>query len=199
MTSVPATVAACLQGPALAALEAALAPPMPLRARGRFELEIEAAGEGTFTVVVDGGAVTAKKGFAKDPLVSALVGRGAFPLVHRLLQAAVDGFPEAPRLAHGLAAAKAPRVGDLDAALAALTRIRDACLRLDVKGAGAVALARGPIDEATRELTITVDVKAIDAVLAGAPMATLALSLSGDRGVLTSVLAALGPIVERMR
>lgn len=199
MSTVPGTLAACVQPAVLAALEAALAPPLPLRAMGRFEVEIEAAGEGTFTLAVEAGVVSAHKGFAKDPLVSALVGKGAFPLVQRLLQAALDGFPHAPRLAQGLSAAKTPRPGDLDAALAALSRIKDACLRFDVRGAGAFALARGPIDEATNELTLAVDAKAVDGVLAGAPLSSLRLELKGDRGVLTSVLAALAPIVERMR
>ena len=199
MSTVPGTLAACIAPAALASLEAALAPPAPLRARGRFEIEVEAVGEGTFVLVVDAGAVSAKKGFARDPLVSALVGKGAFSFVQRLLQAAVDGFPAAPRLAQGLAAAKAPRPGDLDAALQGLTRIKDACLRFEVRGVGSVALARGPIDEATSVLTIGVDARAVEAVLAGAPLSALQLELKGERGVLASALAALGPIVERMR
>ena len=35
--------------------------------------------------------------------------------------------------------------------------------------------------------------------LAGAPLSSLQFGLQGDRGVLTSVLAALGPVIERMR
>ncbi|OGQ21629.1 MAG: hypothetical protein A2138_09870 [Deltaproteobacteria bacterium RBG_16_71_12] len=199
MTVVAGTLAACLAPDVLSALEGALAPPLPLRAKGRFEVEIEAVGEGTFTLTVDAGAVSANKGFAKAPLVSALVGKGAFPFVQRLLQAALDGFPAAPRLAKGLAAGRAPRPGDLDLALAALTRIKDACLRFEVKGAGSYALARGPVDEATNVLTVVVDAKAVEGALAGAPLSTLKLELKGDRGVLTSVVAALGPVIERMR
>ncbi|MBI1947146.1 MAG: hypothetical protein HYS27_15730 [Deltaproteobacteria bacterium] len=199
MTAVPATLAACLQPDTLEALEAALAPPRPLRAKARFEVEIEAAGEGTFSLTVDGGVASAKKGFAKDPLISAHVAKGGFPFVQRLLQAALDGFPLAPRLAKGLAAGRAPRPGDLDVALAALARLKDACVRFDVKGGGSFALARGPVDEATSVLTVVVDAKAVEGALAGAPLSTLKLELKGDRGVLTSVLAALGPVIERMR
>jgi hypothetical protein len=199
VTTVPDTLAACLQPELLAALETALAPPAPLRAKARFEVEIEAAGEGTFTLAVDGGVASAKKGFAKVPLISAHVGKGGFPFMQRLLQAALDGFPQAPRLAKGLAAGRAPRPGDLDAALAALSRLKDACVRFEVKGAGSFALARGPVDEATNVLTLVVDAKAIDGALAGAPLSSLQFVLQGDRGVLTSVLAALGPVIERMR
>lgn len=199
MTTVPATLAACLEHDVMAALDAALGPPMPLRATGRFEVEVEALGEGTFTLTVDAGAVSAKKGFARAPLVSMLIGKGSFPLVQRWLQAAVDGFPDAPRLARGLAAGRAPRPGDLDAALAALARVKDACLRFEVRGAGSYAFARGPVDEATSVLTIVVDAGALTGALSGAALSSLRLELKGDRGVLTSVLAALAPVIERMR
>lgn len=199
MTAIPATLGACLQAEVIATLDATLGPPLPLRARARFEVEFESAGEGTFTVVVDAGRATATKGFAKDPLLSVAVGKGGFPFLQRLLQAAVAGFTNAPVLAKGLAAARAPRPGDLDAALAGLLKLKDACLRFEVKGAGSYALARGPVDEATSVLTIAVDAAAVEAALSGAPLSSMKVALKGDRGVLTAALAALEPLVERMR
>lgn len=199
MSAVPSTLAACLQPEALAALEAALAPPPALRARGRFEIELESAAEGTFAMTIDAGVVTAKKGFAKDPLIAVAISKTGFPLVQRLLQDAVDGFPRAPALGKPLAVAKAPRPGDLDAALLALSKLKDACLRFEVKGAGSYAIARGSVDEATQVLTLALDVAALDAALAGAPLSTVRLDMKGDRGVLAYVIAALGPLVERLR
>ena len=197
--AIPATVGACLQPDVIAALDAALGPPLPLRAQMRFEVELEAAFEGTFTMLVDAGRATAKKGFAKDPLISVAIGKNAFPFVQRLLEAAMAGFANAPALAKGLAAAKAPRPGDLDLVLSGLAKLKDACLRIEVKGAGSYAIARGPVDEATSVLTVLVDAAAVEAALAGASLSTVKVALKGDRGVLTAALAALAPLVERMR
>lgn len=199
MITVPGTLAACLQAEVLASLEAALGPPMSLRARGRVELELEVAGEGTFTVTMDAGVVSAKKGFARDPLISASIGKGGFSLVQRLLQGAMEGFPRAPALARVVEASRAPRAGDLDAVVASLARLKDACVRLEVKGAGTYAVARGPVDEATQVLTISLDAAALEGALGGAPLSSVRLDLKGDRGVLTAALAALAPLVDRMR
>jgi len=197
--TLPGTLAACLEPTVVAALDAALGPPLALRARGRFEIELEAAGEGTFTLLVDAGAVRAKKGFAKDPLLSFALAKGSFPWLRRVLQAACEGFPKAPALARMLAAGRAPRPGDLDAAVAALGRLKDACLKLEVKGAGSYALARGPVDEATQVLTLTLEASAVDAALGGASLSSIKVDMKGDRGVLASALAALGPLVERLK
>ena len=150
-------------------------------------------------MTLDAGVASAKKGFAKDPLVSIAISKTGFPFVQRLLQAAVEGFPRAPALARPLTVAKTPRPGDLDAALAALGRLKDACLRLEVKGAGSYAIARGPVDEATQVLTLSLELAALEAALDGAPLSTVRLGMTGDRGVLASTLAALGPLVERLR
>jgi hypothetical protein len=199
MTTIPDTLAATLEPPVLTAIEAALAPPMHLRAKARIEIEIEAQGEGTFVVVIDGGVVSAKKGFGKDPLVSAVLPKGGWKLIQKELQAAVDGFPSAPELRKRVDAIKTPPAGELDGLVAALKKLGDAAVRFDVKGTGTFALARGPVDEATRVLTVKLDPAQIDAVLAGAPVTTLKVDVGGDRGVLTAVLAALGPALQRLR
>ena len=81
-------------------LNALLGPPLERRAKGSFEVEVEAKGEGTYTYRYQDGALTAKKGFSRDePLVSVELPKGGWPFLQRLLQAAVDGFPDAPQLA----------------------------------------------------------------------------------------------------
>lgn len=196
---VPDTLAATLAPEVVAVVEAALAPPLELRAKAHVEMEIEAAGEGTFVLVVDAGKVSTKKGFAKDPLLSAVVPKGGWALLQRELQAAVDGFPSAPQLRRQVEAFKAPRPGEIDALLAALVKLKDAAIRFEVKGVGTYALARGPVDEATRVLTVKLDPAQIDALLAGAPVTALKADVSGDRSVLTAVAAALAPALQRMR
>jgi hypothetical protein len=198
MTTIPETLAQTLAPEVMKAVEAALAPPMELRARARFELEIEAAGEGTFVMLIDAGVVTAKKGFAKDPLVSAFIPRGGWRLLQRELQAAVDGFPRAPELRRRVEALKSPRPGELDTLLAALGKLEDAAVRFEVKGIGTYVVARGPVDEATRILKVGLDPAHVDAVLGGAPLSTLKGDISGDRGVLGAVAAALAPALKRL-
>ena len=68
---VPALVADTLKPAVLSALETALAPVLEKRASVVVEVEIEAVGEGTFTIRYADRLLTAKKGFAKQPLVSA--------------------------------------------------------------------------------------------------------------------------------
>src|SRR5688572_24244186 len=122
---IPATLRETLEPPMVATIEAALAPPMHLRAKTRFEIEFEAIGEGTFTLVVDAGVVSAKKGFAKDPLLSAQVPKGGWPFVQRLLEAAVAGFPGAPLLKSNLEIMKLPKPGEIDTMIAALRKLTD--------------------------------------------------------------------------
>ncbi len=199
---IPDTLAATLDAAVLGVLEEKLAPPPELRAKARVEFEIEAAGEGTFTIVVDGGKLSAKKGFAKAPLVAAAIPRGGWALLQRELQAVVDGLPAAPQLKAELDKLRAPKPGDLDVVVAAVQKIDDARVDFDIKGAGAsgkYSVARGPVDEATRVLAVSLDAAAIDAVLAGASPTTLKASVGGDRGLLTAVLAALAPVVRLVR
>ena len=183
----------------IAELDKALGPPPELRAKTRVEIEIEAVGEGTFTIVVEPGALTAKKGFAKSPLVAIAISKGGWPLLQREIQAAVDGLPAAPALKQKLDQLRAPKPGELDLVIAALAKLQDACVRFQVKNGGEYAVARGPVDEATRVLTIGLDAADIDKVLAGAPPTTVKATTSGDRGVLTAGVAALGPVLNRLR
>ncbi len=195
----PATLAEALATPMLDQLVLLLAPPDALRAQAPFELEIESADEGTFTLSVVDRVVTAKKGFAKKPLLSATIPKGGFALIRRELRAACAGFPDAPMLAQGLAAIKAPAVGELDALMRALARLPDVCFRFDIQGCGVFALARGPVDEAAHTVTFKLAVERIDAALAGAPLSSLIAQTSGDRAVLPTVMAALAPLMKRLR
>jgi hypothetical protein len=192
---VPSTLADSLKPDILAELEAKLAPPKELRAKAKVEFEIEAEGEGTFTIVVDGGVLSARKGFAKEPLVSASIARGAWPLIQRELQALADGA-----LAKYVEILQQPKPGEVDAIVAAMKKIKDAGVKFDVKNGGKYMVAFGPLDEATRILSVSLDAAEIERVLAGtAPPTALKASIGGDRGVMTAVLAALGPVVSRLR
>src|SRR5690554_7203974 len=96
---VPATLAATLEAETLAELEEVLGPSKQNRAQRRLELEVEAKGEGTYTLLYDEGALSARKGFAKgDPFLSAEIPCGGWDLVRRVLQASADGYPKAPEL-----------------------------------------------------------------------------------------------------
>ena len=199
-TTIPATLKATLEPGVLSVLEAALAPPPAQRATAAVELEVEAAGEGTFTLTYKDRAVSAKKGFAKKPLLSARLDRGAWPLLRDQLQAALDGFPQAPELQSRLMAWRSLGAAELDGVVAALTRVAEGtALRFDVAGAGAITVARGPVDEATRELVIGVDAAKLRALLAGAAPASVTVTTKGDRAVATAVLAALGPVLTKLR
>ncbi len=184
----------------LSALEHALAPPPAQRATATVEIEIEAEGEGTFTLHYKDRSVTAKKGFSKRPLVSVRLGRGVWPLLREQLQAAIDGFAAAPELASRLQAWRALGSNDLDGVVAAVTRLGEGtAVRFDIAGAGTITVARGPVDEATRELILGLDANKLRALMAGAAPSSLSASVKGDRSVGTAVLAAIGPIVTKLR
>jgi hypothetical protein len=197
---IPGTLAALLAPPTLSALETACAPPRELRAPVTFELEVEAAGEGTWVLRYEQRGLIGKKGFAKSPLLSLRLGKGALGLLRDELQAAVDGFPAAPELARRLVAARG-----LDAAAAAAAHVAIAklgeghCIHFDVVGEGVISVARGPVDEATRELTISLDGRALRALLTGAPLSSVSATMKGDRSVGTAVLAALGPVMKTLQ
>jgi hypothetical protein len=196
---VPGTLAALLAPPSLSVLEAALAPPRDRRAPVVFELEIEAAGEGTWVLRYEQGGLVGKKGFAKAPLLSVRLGKGALQLVRDELQAAVDGFPQAPELARRLAAARGLEASTAAAAHAAIAKLAEGhCIHFSVVGDGQLSVARGPVDEATRELTVSLDGKALRALLTGAPLSSVTAGLKGDRSVGTAVLAALGPVLRTL-
>ncbi len=197
---IPATLKATLEPAVLAVLESSLAPPPDRRSTAAVELEVEADGEGTFVLTYRDRTVTAKKGFAKRPLVSARIGRGAWSLLREQLQAAVDGFMQAPELQSRLSTWRGLGVTELDGAVAAIARIAEGtAVRFDIAGAGTITIARGPVDEATRELVVVLDAGRLRALLHGAPPTSLSAVTRGDRAVATAVLAALGPVLTKLR
>lgn len=199
--TVPATFAATLEPATLAALDEALGPAKQSRARRRVELEVEAKGEGTYTLLYDNGALSARKGFAKgDPLLSAEIPRGGWDLIRRVLQASVDGYPNAPEVARRRESVLALPAAEWERMLDALAAIKDLALTLELKGAGRFRVARGPLDEATREVTVTADAALVDRVLAGGNVADVSgVKVSGDRLLATELVKVLGPLVSALR
>ena len=196
---IPETLAATLGKDVLDALMERLAPPMSARADVVFEIEVEAAGEGTFVLAYQNKALLAKKGFAKSPLLSVQMDKAAWPLVREQLQAAVDGFPQAPHLQRAADVLRGLSGAEVHSFVRSITAIKDAVVRLDVKGAGKSAVGRGPIDEATNEMTVGLDAQALRLVLQGAPLTSLQPTVKGDRGVAASIAAAAAPLLQRLR
>jgi hypothetical protein len=192
----PATLKESLDTAFLRHVVDALLPPEPLRAASDLDVEVEAAGEGTFTVSLRGRQITAQKGFADEPLLSIQIPRGGFALVRRQLDAALAGFPQAPELARASKALRAPRPGDFDAVVSAFGKLPDVAVHIDVKGQGRFVVSRGPADEAAHVLEVRVDGTQLDALLEGASVSSLKPTLSGDRAVLPQVLAALSPLTR---
>jgi hypothetical protein len=198
--AIPATLKLALEPASLAILEAALAPPPDRRATASVEIEIEAAGEGTFTVDYRARTATAKKGFARKPLISLRLERGAWGLLREQLQAAVDGFPAAPELRTRLDAWRTLTAAELDGVVLALTKIAaGTSLRFDIAGAGGIVVARGPVDESTRELVVVLDAERLRGLLRGAPLLSVQAALKGDRAVGAAVVAALGPVFAKLK
>jgi hypothetical protein len=67
-------------------------------------------------------------------------------------------------------------------------------VHVEVTGEGRFSVARGPIDEAERELTIVLAGKSVRALLTGAPLSSVTPTMRGDRSVGTAALAALAPL-----
>jgi hypothetical protein len=144
--------------------------------------------------------VTTKKGFAKRPRLSVRLDRGAWPLLREQLQSAVDGFPHAPALRARLDAWRTLTAAELDGVVAAITRIAEGtAVRFEVAGAGSITVARGPVDEATRELALGLDGAKLRALLSGAPLTSVQAGIRGDRSVGTAVVAALGPVLAKLK
>jgi hypothetical protein len=198
--AIAATLAELLTAPSLAAIERACAPPPERRAPVTFEVELEAASEGTWVLRSGPDGLVAKKGFAKTPLLSVRLGKGAFAIISEQLALALEGFPASPELARQLEAVRAldPKTATL--AHAAITKLAEGlCVHLDVVGAGRISVARGPVDEATKELTVSLDARALRAVWNGAPVSSLSPRLQGDRSVGTAAVSALGPVMTALR
>lgn len=200
MAIVPNTVKDILAPDSLAALEHVLAPPKERRAPVSFQLEVEAIGEGTFTLTYDRGAVSGKKGFAKRPLLSVRIEEGALGLLHDQLQAAVDGFAHAPELKRRLDVIRTLDPVMATAVHQAVAGIANGvCVHFDIAGDGRISVARGAVDEAIRELTIEVAGKAVRALLTGASPTSVSPVLKGDHSVGTSVLTAMSPLLKHLR
>lgn len=199
-TTIPARFADIVGADILAALVDALAPPPASRAQVSFDVEVEVVGEGTYTLSYERGTLRGKKGFAKKPLLSAKIGKGALPLLRDELQAGVDGFPQAPEIARRVAAVKGVSAVEAETATKAVTAIAEGlCIHFDIKGAGIMSVARGPVDEATRELTVVLDGDKVRGLLAGAPITSVSASLKGDRTVGTAVVAAMAPVMRALK
>lgn len=200
MVTVPARFADVLATETLTDLMNVLAPPAEQRAKVGCDVEVEVVGEGTYTLTYDHGALRGKKGFAKKPLLSARVDKAAWPLLRDELQAAVDGFPKAPELNKRLVAVRAVSAVEAEAATKAVTSMAEGlCIHFDISGAGRMSIARGPVDEATRELTVGLDGARIRGLLEGAAATTVTATLKGDRSVGTAVVAALAPVMRALK
>ena len=196
---VPGALALLLSPSSLTALEERLAPPRAKRAAVTFELEIEAAGEGTWVLRYDQGGLVGKKGFAKTPMLSVKLGKGALPLLRDQLQAAVDGFPSSPELRERVASVRGLEATAATAAHAAILKLGEGlCIHFAIAGEGTISVARGPVDEATTERTVGLDGKVVRGLLTGGSIKAVSPSLKGDRSVGTAVLAALGPVLKHL-
>lgn len=198
---VPDTLAATLAPDTLAALDEALGPTKQNRAQRRLEIEVEAKGEGTFTLVYDNGALSARKGFAKgDPLLGAEIPRGGWALLQTALQASVDGYPKAPEIARRRARVLALPAAEWERMLDALAKIRDLSFTLELAGAGRYRVARGALDEATREVTLRADAAIVERLLEGGNVSEVsAVKIGGDRLLATELLKVFGPLVSALK
>lgn len=202
MARVPDTLREILEPETLAALDEALGPRKDTRPAGRYEVEIEASGEGTFTLTLDDGAISAKKGYAKgDPFLSCEIPKGGFALVRAVLDAAAQGFPDAPQLAERQRRLRALSRAEQEALAKGIAKLDDVIVAFAVRGVGTFRVARGALDECTRELTLSLDQTLVDKALAGEPLEGLAaaVKVAGDRGLVAELLAALMPVTSKLR
>lgn len=176
-------------------LSDALGPPEEERAEGRFEVEVELDGK-AYCLRYRDGVLTGKKGFARgDPLVSAKVPSGADAFLLGLLQAALDGYPDAPALAQRQKGARSLSQDQLQAVLDGVEKLNDMGLDLDVTGVGTFHMAIGVLDEVTRKVTAKVAQADVEAVLGGAPLSSMnsKVAIGGQKGLVTEFITALGP------
>lgn len=201
MTGVPGTLRETLRPSVLTLLEEAFAPPVAARASGRYEVELEMEGEGTFTLCVDDGELSASKGFAEDdPFISCHLSAGTWPLVQRWLQNAVDGFPAAPYLRRNQTALRSLGQADQQRLVQGIEKLDDVSLEINLTGCGTIRIARGAMDEVTRQLTLQVPETVVDELLQGAGGdAFQKVRVGGHRGLSTELMAALAPVMRVLR
>ena len=197
---VPASLEACLEEEMLQQLNDALAPPPKERVRGEYEIEIESE-EGPFTILYADGDVEANADYAEDePFLSAEIPEGGFGLLQKELQAVCDGFPGAPILKSKYDIAMSLKQHELESVVEALNKVEDAKVVFKVEGAGTFSLARGPLDEATREMTIELKAEWIDQILSGASLDTMSgVKVSGDRRLSGDLASAFGAVWIKLK
>ncbi len=197
---VPVTLDECLADDVVVALNDALSPPREERAGGNLEIEIESS-EGTFTLRYTDGDMVATAGFAdEDPFLSVEIPSGGFGLLQRELQAACDGFPQAPALAERLDVVRGFKRSEIEATLEALWSVDDAIVVFHVSGVGVFRVARGPIDEATREISISINGEWVDSILAGAPLDTFGdIKVKGDRRLSGELVSVFGEVWLKLK
>lgn len=194
---VPATLAEALDSVCLEMLDERLGPPRHLRARRRFEIEIEALGEGTFSLLYDDGSITARPGMARgEPLLSVQIPRAGWPLVRRVLESAAAAFPCAPDLARRRTEALALPARVWEGIVDGLLALEDVGLALELGGVGRFRFARGSLEELTRELVLVTEADWLDSALAGVGMRELpGLRISGERSLAPILLRVFGPLL----
>jgi hypothetical protein len=201
MTKIPDTLRETLLGDALDALDQVFAPPPENRVSGSFEVEIEMKGEGTFSLHFEDGALSARKGFAEeDPFLSCEISRGSWPLLQNWLQNGVEGFPNAPSLQRHQVALRALDKKQQEALVRGIEKLDDVAVEIDIPQAAKLRVARGALDEVTRQLTLQVPKSVVEALLQGAGDDALqGIRVSGNRGISTELMSALGPILRALR
>lgn len=199
--NIPSSIADLLKPEVLSAIEAQLAPAEDRRATKNVEVEVEVDGQGTFTLSYAAKKLSGKKGFAKKALLSAKVSKTAWLLLRDELQAAVDGFPGAPEIEKRAAMFRTTATAALlDAGIAAVEKMAEgAAISFDIKGEGVVVIARGSVDEATKEMKIVLQGPQIRGLLKGAPLTSATAAISGDRSVGATVLTAMTPLLKQLQ
>lgn len=187
---------------ALAELDDVLGPPHAERAAGRFQIEIESEDEGTYVLTYDDGAIEGARGFADDtPMLACFIPEGGWEFVRELMQAAVDGYPNAPAMQKRAEATRGLKNDDLEALMAGLRSLKEMALILDVKGVGAFKFARGSLEEVTREVTMVVNGDDVRDVIAGGDPEVLMASVkfTGQKTLAAELAAAMGPAWTKIR
>lgn len=198
MIQVPDTLGETLRGATLKALEEVFAPPPQERVSGTYEIEIEMEGEGTFSLCFEDGSLSGRKGFAEDdPFLSCEISRGSWPLIQNWLQHAVEHFPNSPRLQRNQASLRALDKKQQDALVRGIEKLDDVSVELNIPGGATFRVARGALDEVTRQLTLRVPEDVVNALLEGGADDVLqGIQVSGNRGLSTELMSALGPILR---
>jgi hypothetical protein len=196
---IPGTLREALEDDLVDAITEALAPPEEDRSEALLEVEIESEEEGTFCLTIEDGFATGEAKFADDPFVSCFVPEGGFPLVQKMLQAWVDGFPNSPELRGFHERGKTLKADVVDAGIEGLSGIKDLVVVAEVAGVGTFKAARGAIDEATRELVLKVDGSVIDKAIAGDMGPARGVKPKKGATLVTELVTALGPVIKALK